>query len=106
MNKVKCVAACAAVGAVLLVAPGAHAAPMTHDGFYLSAQAGFGYLSSSVDDFDASISGMTYSTALLLGGTVGPVVIGGGFTYDNAFSPSYEVGGRDFDTGDVDINLH
>jgi hypothetical protein len=46
------------------------------------------------------------NTALLLGGTVGPVVIGGGFLYDMVNSPSYEVNGQDGNPGDVDISLY
>jgi hypothetical protein len=73
----------------------AEAAPETHDGFYLQLNAGIGYLSSSaeVGSTTATFSGVTLPSALLLGGTVGPVVIGGGFFGDYAFSPSYEVEG-------------
>jgi hypothetical protein len=73
----------------------AHGAPRTHDGFYLQLDLGVGYLSSSADVAGTSITygGATLPTALLLGGTVGPVVIGGGFFTDYAFSPSYSIEG-------------
>ena len=104
MTKAKLIAACAALGAVIAQSPEAKAEPMTHDGFYMSLQAGFGYLSTSTD-FDETLSGVTYSSAVMLGGTVGPVVIGGGFTYDNAFSPTYKAGGQEVDLDDVKLYL-
>lgn len=107
MNKVKYILAGACVSAVSALAPSAKAEPMTHDGFYLALEAGLGYMSTSADfaGFEQKISGTTFSSALLLGGTVGPVVIGGGFTYDTAFSPSVEVNGTESDLDNVTLYL-
>ncbi len=90
-------------GAVGLAA----AAPRTHDGFYLDLEAGVGYLSSSADDGvnEIGYSGATYGSALFLGGTIGPVVIGGGLTYDNAFSPSAEIGGNEYELDGLELHL-
>ena len=53
-----------------------------------------------------SYSGVTFPTSLLLGGTVGPVVIGGGFNFDYAPSPSGSVdGGTSVDLEDVTMTL-
>jgi len=41
----------------------------------------------------------------MLGGTVGPVAIGGGFFYDHASSPSVEIGGQSGDLEDVSLTL-
>lgn len=107
MRRLRYLSAAAAVAAVFAAAPEAAAAPMTHDGFYLSMEAGLGYLNSSVESAlgDESLSGMTFSSGLLMGGTVGPVVIGGGFLYDNAFSPAYKVNGNE-PPGDLDLSLY
>lgn len=88
----------------------ATAAPRTHDGFYMSLSGGLGYLSSSVElpapfSTEQSMSGMTLSSGFLLGGTIGSVVLGGGFTYDNAFSPSVEQDGQEADLEDVELYL-
>ena len=101
--KVKYGVACAGLVAAFSATPDAKAEPMTHDGFYLSIEAGLGYLSASAESAfgDESISSSTFSSALLLGGTVGPVAIGGGFTYDYGFSPSYEVNGQEVEAEDV-----
>jgi Autotransporter beta-domain len=97
-----------AIGVSVLVSTNAIAAPRTHDGFYLQLDAGLGYLSSTAKAGGTEItySGVTTSSALFLGGTIGPVVIGGGLTYDNAFSPKAESGGSTVDLGDSDISLH
>jgi hypothetical protein len=80
---------------------------MTHDGFYLHIEAGLGYLSTSGDGpIEESFSGLSLDTGLFLGGTVGPVVIGGGFIYDTVPSPSYSLNGQDQDLGDTDISLY
>lgn len=107
MIRLKCALVCAAIGATLAATPDAKAEPMTHDGFYLSLEAGLGYLSTSAESEgqEFTASGMTMSTGLLLGGTVGPVAIGGGFTYDNAFSPTAEQNGQEV-LDDVDVSLH
>ena len=82
---------CAAVG----MAGSAKAEPKTHDGFYLQLDAGLGYLSSSVSfsgtgapSGSQTWKGFSIPTGILLGGTVGPVVIGGGFVSEYAPSPS------------------
>lgn len=102
-----CLASCVLGGAVLL--PGvAAAAPETHDGFYLQLDLGFGYLSSSAEIGAQTItySGATVPSALLMGGTVGPVVIGGGLFTDYAFSPSASVeGGQSIPLDDVSLTL-
>jgi hypothetical protein len=53
---------------------------------------------------DASISGLTIPSALLLGGTVGPVVIGGGLFGDYVPSPKFKQGDTEFE-GDVTATL-
>ena len=83
----------AVASSATFTANSAFAAPNTHDGFYLQLDAGLGYLSSSADfaGVSAKYSGLTFPTALLMGGTIGPVVIGGGFITDYAPSPSVSV---------------
>ena len=98
MTKAKRLAAVAAIGGVCALSSNAQAAPMTHDGFQLDIQAGLGYLSSTAEYAGVegqSASGMTMSGALLMGGTVGPVVIGGGIIVDNAFSAKVKQNGND-----------
>jgi len=89
-----CVFVSALCGATF-TAKSAMALPHTHDGFYLQLDAGLGYLSSSASFAGQSqkLSGVTFPTAILLGGTVGPVVIGGGLISDYAPSPSASVNG-------------
>ena len=99
-------AGCAAA-AMAFMAGSAKAEPRTHDGFYLQLDAGLGYLNSSADagvGGEATISGITIPSALLLGGTVGPVVIGGGFFADYAPSPTFKLGDQEFE-GDVSMTL-
>lgn len=85
----------------------AHAAPRTHDGFYLQLDVGLGYLSSSAEfgPITQTLSGVTVPSALLLGGTVGPVVIGGGLFSDYAPSPSLSNEGGGSATPD-DISMY
>ncbi len=107
-TSVKSSVAASAVGLVLLSAGWASAAPRTHDGFYLGLEGGFGYLSSSVSYNGADMgkwSGMTMDTAIWLGGTVGPVVIGGGMSYANAFSPKFSQGGQSTSYTDLSLAL-
>lgn len=95
---------CVAIG----VAPEASASePRTHDGFYLQLAAGLGHLSSSAEagGVEAKYSGVTVPTSLMLGGTIGPVVIGGGFFTDYAPSPSVSVNGNDLNLDDVTLTL-
>jgi hypothetical protein len=86
----------------------AEALPRTHDGFYLQLDAGLGYLSSSAEFAGSKVtySGVTIPTSLLLGGTVGPVVIGGGFITDYAASPSISSGGTSTQLSDVSLYLY
>ncbi len=49
---------------------------------------------------------MTFPTSLLLGGTVGPVVIGGGFITDYVASPSISQGGQSVPWQDVSLYLY
>lgn len=97
----------AALAAAVGFAPSAKADPRTHDGFYLQLNAGLGYMSTSADVLGTEVtySGMTLPSSLLIGGTVGPVVIGGGFFGDYAPSPSVEVGGTSADLEDVTLTL-
>jgi hypothetical protein len=97
-------AGCAA--AMVFAAGSAKADPQTHDGFFLQLDVGLGYLSTSVDFMgqEATISGVTIPSALLLGGTVGPVVIGGGFFGDYAPSPTFKLGDVESE-GDVSLTL-
>jgi hypothetical protein len=98
-------AGCAA--AMVFAAGSAKADPQTHDGFYLQLDVGLGYLSTTAEVLNTEItySGVTIPSALLIGGTVGPVVIGGGFFGDYAPSPSAEVGGTSMELEDVSLTL-
>jgi hypothetical protein len=96
--------------AVSTFAIDAKADPRTHDGFYLHMDLGFGYLSStaSIEGSDASVnySGVSVPSTLLLGGTVGPVAIGGGFFSDYTPSPSASLdGGSSIELEDVTMYL-
>lgn len=97
----------AALLLAVALAPNANAEAMTHDGFYMSLEAGVGHLSSTFDfpNAEMTASSQTFSSGLLLGGTVGPVVIGGGFTYDYGFSPSAEQNGQEAELEDVKLYL-
>lgn len=96
-------ALCAGVG----LTGEAHAEAMTHDGFYLQLNAGLGYLSTSAESGgnEVGYSGITIPSTLLIGGTVGPVAIGGGFFGDYAPSPSASVNGTDVELEDVTMTL-
>jgi hypothetical protein len=85
-----------ALGGATLATRPAMALPRTHDGFYMQLDAGLGYLSTSasVRGSDEKLSGLSFPTAILLGGTVGPVVIGGGFVTDYVASPSAKLNGQ------------
>jgi hypothetical protein len=85
----------------------ANAEPRTHDGFYLQMDVGLGYLSSSAEDqgIKATYTGLTIPSALMLGGTIGPVVLGGGFFGDYAPAPGAEIGGVSGDLQDVTLTL-
>ncbi|HEY6557979.1 MAG TPA: hypothetical protein VI072_11930 [Polyangiaceae bacterium] len=97
----------AALSAIVAAAPDASADPRTHDGFYLHLNAGLGYLSTTAElaGNEATYSGVSLPSALMLGGTVGPVAIGGGLFGDYAFSPSGESDGMSSDLGDVSMTL-
>lgn len=102
----------AALAAPMFVAGGAKAEPRTHDGFYLQLATGLAYLSSSfsVDvpgfgSLDGTYSGIATPFELHLGGTVGPVVIGGGFFTDYSLSTSFSSGGQSQTSSDVSMYL-
>jgi hypothetical protein len=90
---------CAASFSVVLAgATDALADPRMHDGFYMNLSTGLGYLSTSesVAGQDASFSGITIPSVLLLGGTpVKGLVIGGGILTDYSLSPKYKVNGNE-----------
>jgi hypothetical protein len=95
-HTVKMLAGVAGIAGVLCVSGQAQAAPRTHDGFYLQLNAGLGYMTASAEQngVKEKMYGATLPSSLLLGGTIGPVVIGGGFFGDYAFSPGYSVNGQ------------
>ena len=95
-HSVKALVGIAAVAGILCVSGRARAAPLTHDGFYLQLNAGLGYITAGAESngYKEKLYGATLPSSLLLGGTVGPVVIGGGFFADHAFSPGYSVNGQ------------
>lgn len=97
----------AALSTLVTLSPDTHAETRTHDGFYLHLNAGLGYLSTTAEygGSEVSYSGVTIPSALYLGGTVGPVAIGGGFFADYAFSPSAEMNGRSSELEDVSLTL-
>lgn len=101
----------AAAVAAVSVSSTALAEPRTHDGFYFQGQAGLGYLSASQEyaGTTTTISGVTTPVSILLGGTVGPVVIGGGFFADHAAAPGGSVEGsgvsQSVDLPDVTMTL-
>jgi len=96
MHSVKALLGIATVAGALCVSGQAEAAPRTHDGFYLQLNAGLGYLNASAEagGNKQSLSGATLPSSLLLGGTVGPVVIGGGFFAYHAFAPGASLNGQ------------
>ena len=96
-------ALCAGVG----LSSEARAADMTHDGFYLQLNTGLGYMSTSAEagGTEVGYSGVTIPSTLLIGGTVGPVAIGGGFFGDYAPSPSASINGEDVELEDVTMTL-
>ena len=110
-NSKSCARALAAVAAFATVAAlsgHSHAAAHTHDGFYLHFNAGLGYLSTSAEAAGSKVeySGITFPSTLLLGGTVGPVVIGGGFFGDYAPSPTASLNGVEYpSSADVTMTL-
>lgn len=93
-----------AVCAGVCVPAMANAAPRTHDGFYFQGQVGLGYLNASQEfgGVKQSIHGVTIPSAIFLGGTVGPVVIGGGFFGDYAPAPGGTVEGGPY-SGSVSL---
>jgi hypothetical protein len=86
-----------ALAPVLLYATTAHAAPRTHDGFYLNLNAGIGYLSSSGKQhgFEETMHGITIPVGVSIGGSVVPgLVIGGNFLWHQAPSPDGTLDGN------------
>ena len=102
----KTLAAVTAFAGALALPSRAEAAPETHDGFYLQLNTGLGYLSTSAEVAGTKYkySGVTLPSSFLMGGTIGPVVIGGGFFGDYAFSPSASVNGQDLPSN-ADISM-
>lgn len=103
----KALAGIALAAGILSLTSESRAEALTHDGFYFQANAGLGYLSSSAEQggITAKYSGVTMPLAALFGGTVGPVVIGGGFFADHAFSPSVSINDKDVPLSDVTLTL-
>jgi hypothetical protein len=104
----KALAAVTAFAGALALPSLAHAEVKTHDGFYLQLNTGLGYLSTSAEagGTKATYSGVTLPSSLFLGGTIGPVVIGGGFFGDYAFSPGASINGQDVPSNaDVSMTL-
>ncbi|HKO51239.1 MAG TPA: hypothetical protein VJV79_26200 [Polyangiaceae bacterium] len=58
--------------------------------------AGLGYMSASYEQAGqkTNFHGATLPSSLLIGGTIGPVVLGGGVFTDYAFSPGISVNGQ------------
>lgn len=77
------------LGALALTAS-ANAASRTHDGLYVSAHAGVGYVGSSGDVNPSKLSGLSTPFALWAGYTFGIVAVGAGAFLDTVWSPSYE----------------
>lgn len=65
----------------------------THDGFYFRTGLGFGWgqVDAEGGGFKASYEGTGMLLDLLLGGTLGTVVIGGGFLYHDIAAPKGDV---------------
>lgn len=85
-------------GALLCGTSVAHAAPRTHDGFYLQLSGGLGYYHTSGGPgaLEETFSGLSIPTSLMLGGTLFKhLVVGGGAFVDTAPSPSYKVNGQE-----------
>jgi hypothetical protein len=74
-----------------------------HDGFHFQFTGGFGYynVSAEAGGVEQSFSGMTLPASLLLGGTVGPVAVGGGLILDYASSPTVEQNGMEVTGADI-----
>jgi hypothetical protein len=105
----KALAGVALVAGVLAFTTESKAEALTHDGFYFQLDAGLGYLSTSAEAGGAKVkySGLSFpSMSALFGGTVGPVVIGGGFFFDRVGSPSVSLNGQDLQgTSDITLTL-
>lgn len=90
---------------LLISASTAHAEsqPKTHDGFHFQLSGGLGYYSASADmgGLSQSFSGVTLPSSLLLGGTIGNLVIGGGIVLDYAPSPGIKQNGMEVQGLDV-----
>jgi len=82
------------VGVCSLFAQGAHAdsRARVHDGFQFQLGAGLGYYDVS-SDVNQDFSGVTIPLQFLFGGSIGPLVLGGGLVLDYAPSPSTDVQG-------------
>jgi outer membrane autotransporter protein len=86
----------------------ANAAPRTHDGFHLNMNAGIGYVSASAEQagFKENMSGVSFPTGILIGGSVIPgLVIGGNLFWHVTPSPSYSLNGNSQTLSDVSMWL-
>ncbi len=84
------VASCAGV---LALAASARAESRTHDGLYLSANAGVGYVGSSGDLNPSKLSGLSTPFALWGGYTFGKFAVGVGAFMDVVWAPTYKYEG-------------
>jgi len=95
--------------AALLFASTAQADPGVHDGFYMQLNGGLGYFSTTAEagGVEASYSGVTVPTSLLLGGSFMPgLTIGGGFLLDYAPSPTWEQNGTELDVSAQNVSQY
>jgi hypothetical protein len=84
----------ASFAGALALAGGVRAESRTHDGLYLSFNAGVGYVGASGDLKLNKLSGLSTPVALWAGHNVGKkVVIGGGAFLDTVWSPHYKYDG-------------
>lgn len=86
-------ASLAGVAGTLALAASASAEGRKHDGLYLSANGGLGYVTSSGESNPSKFSGVSTPLALWAGYTLGSVAIGGGVFTDGVWSPSYDYEG-------------
>jgi outer membrane autotransporter protein len=99
------------LGLSALQSPAA-AEPRTHDGLFFQGSLGFGpgwlneELKSGSAEQKLSLSGVTGTFELLLGGSPAPgFVIGGGIASHRIVNPTIKVGGQDFETDDTSVGI-
>jgi hypothetical protein len=96
------------VSAALLSGSLAVAEPRTHDGLYLQAAGGIGSMSAMPSGGpDVSYTGHATAAGLMLGGTIGPVALGGGIISQSAHSAAVVsvLSSEDSLTWDVEMAL-